>query len=129
MDNVELVKQGYRNFSTGNIEAVLANFHPEIVWEESTGFPYISGDGISHGPQEILKNIFTPLPEHIDSFHIDIKELFGCKDKVVMMGHYTGTWIATGKKFRVNASHIWTINDGKITHMFQAADTAEMIGA
>lgn len=128
MSNIELVKQGYLNFSTGDIKAVLANFHSEIVWEESTGLPYIKGDGIFRGHQEIVENIFTPLPEYIDSFHIDIKEIFESGDKVVMMGHYTGAWKATGKKFRANATHIWTVKDGKITHMFQVADTAEMIG-
>lgn len=68
MNNVEILKQGYQNFSTGNIDAVLAIYHPYIVWEE-----------------------------------------------------------ATGKKFRANAIHVWTLDNGKITHFFQASDTAEII--
>jgi hypothetical protein len=30
MNNVELIKQGYQNFAEGNVEAVLAVWHPEI---------------------------------------------------------------------------------------------------
>ena len=29
MSNVELLKQAYQNFAEGNIEAVVAIFHPE----------------------------------------------------------------------------------------------------
>jgi len=46
MNNVELIKQGYQNFAEGNVEAVLAVWHPEIEWNECKGFPYISGDGL-----------------------------------------------------------------------------------
>ena len=45
--------------------------------------------------------------------------LFGSSDRVVMMGHYTGTWKETGKKFRANATHVWKLKDGKATHFFK----------
>ena len=56
MNNVELVKQGYQNFAEGKVEEVLATFHPEIVWDECTGFPYVSGDGISIGPNAVIRD-------------------------------------------------------------------------
>jgi uncharacterized protein len=126
MDNVELMKQGYQNFAEGKVEAVLANFHPEIVWDECTSFPYVSGDGIYIGAQAIVEGVFTQLPQYIDNFQVDVRELFGCGDKVVMVGYYTGTWKATGKTFKANATHTWTLKDGKVTLFFQAVDTAEI---
>ena len=127
MDNVELVKQGYQYFAEGNVEAVLALFHPEIEWNECTGFPYIPGDGRYIGPQSVAENVLAQIPLHYDGFNIDIEELFGSGDKVVMTGYYTGTWKATGKKFKANATHVWTVRDGKATNFFQAADTAEIV--
>ena len=127
MDNVELLKQGYQLFSEGNIEAVLALFHPEIEWDECQGFPYIAGDGVFIGPSAIANNVFAKIPENIDGFHIDVQELFGSGDKVVMMGHYQGVYKETGKEFSANAAHVWTIKEGKATHFFQAVDTAEII--
>jgi hypothetical protein len=44
-----------------------------------------------------------------------------------MVGHYTGIWKATGRKFKANATHTWTFKNGKATHFFQAVDTAEII--
>jgi len=127
MNNLELVKQGYQNFAEGNIEAVLAVFHPELQWNECKGFPYISGDGLFIGPNAVVQNVFAKIPEYIDGFQIDIQELFGNGDKVVMVGHYKGVWKATGKEFKANATHVWTLKDGKATHFFQAVDTAEII--
>ena len=127
MNNVDLVKQGYQNFAEGNVEAVLALFHPEIEWDECTGFPYITGDGISIGPNAVVQDVFTKIPQYFDNFQVEIRELFGSGDKVMMVGYYTGTWKETGKAFKANATHEWTLKDGRATHFFQAVDTAEII--
>ena len=127
MNNVELVKQGYQDFAEGNVEAVLALFHPEIEWNECKGFPFVSGDGLFIGPNAIVQNVFAQIPENYEGFNIDIQELFGSGDKVVMVGHYKGVWKATGKEFKANATHVWTVKDEKATHFFQAVDTAEIV--
>lgn len=127
MSNLELIQQGYKNFAEGNVEAVLANFDPKIEWHESTGFPYVKGDGISVGPEAVVQDVFAKIPAYFEGFNINIQELFESGDKVVMVGYYTGVWKPTGKEFKANAAHIWTIKDGKSTHMFQVADTATII--
>jgi ketosteroid isomerase-like protein len=127
MNNVELVKQGYQLFAEGKIEEVLALWHPDFVWDECTGFPYITDDGIYVGPNAVVQNVFAQMPEHFEGFQVEITELFGCGDKVVMVGYYKGVWKATGKEFKANATHTWTVKDGKATHFFQAVDTAEII--
>lgn len=127
MDNVELVKQGYQYFAEGNVEAVLELFHPEMEWNECKGFPYISGDGLFIGPNAVVQNVFAKIPENMDGFQVDIQELFGSGDRVVMVGHYKGVWKATGKEFKANATHVWTVKDEKATHFFQAVDTAEIV--
>ena len=127
MDNVELVKQGYQYFAEGNVEAVLELFHPEMEWNECKGFPYISGDGLFVGPNAVLQNVFAKIPENIEGFQVDVQELFGSGDKVVMVGHYKGVWKTTGKEFKANATHVWTLKEEKAIHFFQPVDTAEII--
>ena len=127
MDNVELVKQGYQYFAEGNVEAVLELFHPEMEWNECQGFPYVYGDGLFIGPNAVVQNVFAKIPENMDGFQIDVQELFGSGDKVVMVGYYKGVYKATGKEFKANATHVWTLKDEKATHFFQAVDTAEIV--
>jgi ketosteroid isomerase-like protein len=124
MTNVELVKQAYYNMANGNAPAALALFDPEIEWLECQGMPFVKGDGIFKGPEEVVKNVFMNLPVVYDGFNIAIREIFGVDDKVVMTGYYQGTNKATGNPFKANATHVWTVKNEKMVHFFQAVDTA-----
>jgi len=124
MTNVDVVKQAYSNFETGNVPAVLALFDPQIEWRECKGMPFVKDDGIYIGTEAIVTNVFMNLPVYFDGFNIAVSEIFGADDKVVMVGYYQGTNKATGNPFKANATHVWTIKDGKMTHFFQAVDTA-----
>lgn len=127
MTNQEIIKQGYSHFSTGNVEAVLALFDSAIEWNECKGMPFVKGDGISIGPEAIVTDVFMNLPVFFDGFNVAINELFAADDKVVMEGYYQGTNKATGNPFKANATHIWTLKNGKVTRFFQAVDTATII--
>ena len=124
MTNVDLVKEAYSHFATGNVPAVLAMFDPAIEWHECKGMPFVKGDGVFTGPEAIVTNVFMNLPVYFDGFNIAANEIFGTDDKVVMTGYYQGTNRATGHPFKANATHVWTIKNGKLAHFFQAVDTA-----
>jgi len=124
MTNVELVKEAYSHFATGNVPAVLAMFDTAIEWHECKGMPFVKGDGIYTGPEAIVTNVFMNLPVYFDGFNIAVSEVFGVDDKVVMVGYYQGTNKATGNAFKANATHVWTVKDGKLVRFFQAVDTA-----
>ena len=127
MTNVELVKQGYSDFSTGNLEAVLAIWDPAIEWHECKGMPFVKGDGIFMGQEAVVTNVIMNLPVYFDGFNIEVKQIFGADDKVVMVGYYCGTNKATGNPFKANATHVWTVKNGKMTHLFQAVDTVTIV--
>ena len=74
-----------------------------------------------------VEGIFALIPVQYDSFNIEVDDFVDGGDKIVMVGHYTGIYKATGKKFKANATHTWTIKNGKIVKLFQAVDTAEII--
>ena len=127
MTNVEIVTQGYSDFATVNVEAVLAIWDPEIEWHESKGMPFVNGDGIYKGHEAVVANVLMQLPVYFDGFNIEVTEIFGADDKVVMVGYYRGTNKATGNPFEANATQVWTVKNGKMTHFFQAADTVTII--
>ena len=124
MTNVDLIKRAYSNFAAGNVEGVLALFDPAIEWHECKGMPFVKGDGVFIGPDAVVTNVFMNLPISFDGFNIAVNEIFGADDKVAMKGYYQGTNKATGNYFKANATHVWTVKNGKLTHFFQAVDTA-----
>ena len=128
MTNTDIVKLAYSNVATGNMPGVLAVFDPAIEWYECKGMPFVKGDGIFIGPDAVVSNVFMNLPVFFDGFNIAVTEIFGADDKVVMVGYYEGTNKATGKPFKANATHVWTVKNGKLVRFFQAVDTAAIIG-
>ncbi len=127
MSNLEIMKEGYANFAKGNVEAVLASWDKDIVWEECTGMPMVEGEGKFVGVNDVLENVLAKIPGYIDDFNIEIREFVDGGDKIVMVGYYNGTYKPTGKKFHAQATHTWTIKDGKPVHFFQAVDTASIV--
>ncbi|MCY1722608.1 nuclear transport factor 2 family protein [Prolixibacteraceae bacterium Z1-6] len=127
MSNLETLKKGYQFFAEGNLEEVIKMWNDDIVWEQCVGFPFVEGNGKFVGPQSIVENIFSHLPEYYDDFNIEINDFVDAGDKIVMVGHYTGVYRPTGKKFKANATHTWTFRDGKTASFFQAVDTAAII--
>ncbi len=127
MDNVALIKQAYENFAQGNIPGVLAVWDENIKWMGAKSFPIFEGDGVVTGAQNVVQEVLAKIPELYDVFNIDVQNIFGSGNKVVMEGFYTGVWKATGKSFKANAVHIWDLNEGKATRFFQAVDTAEIM--
>lgn len=127
MKNIDLAKTGYEKFAEGDIEGVLAMFDHKMEWHECNGFPFIEGDGVFKGPEAVAKGVFSKIPEHYDDFNIEIEELIECGDRVIMAGYYRGTWKATGKKFKANAVHVWSVKNEKLTRFFQAVDTATIV--
>jgi ketosteroid isomerase-like protein len=124
MNNLELVKQAYASFAAGDVKAVLAVWDPEIEWHECKGMPFVNDDGIYKGHEAVMSNVLMQLPVHFDGFNIEVKEIFGSGNKVTMAGYYLGTNKATGNTFKANATHVWTVEGGKMTQFFQAVDTA-----
>jgi len=127
MTNVDLVKQAYSSFATGNVKAVLDVFDPAIEWHECKGMPFVKDNGIYKGHEAIVTNVFMNLPVYFDGFNIAVNQIFGADDKVVMVGYYQGTNKATGNPFKANATHVWTVKNGKLIHFFQAVDTVTIV--
>ena len=127
MTNVDIVKLAYSNFATGNVPGVLDLFDPAIEWLECKGMPFVKGDGVYKGQEAVVTNVFMNLPVYFDGFNIAVTEIFGTDNKVVMVGYYQGTNKATGNQFKANATHVWTIKNGKLAHFFQAVDTVTII--
>lgn len=127
MSNLETLKKGYQLFAEGKIDEVLAMWDKDIVWKECTGFPFVEGDGTYVGQKAIAEEVFSNLPRYYDNFKIEIDDFVEGKEKIVMVGHYSGVWKASGKPFKANATHTWTFKDGKPASFFQAVDTAEIM--
>jgi ketosteroid isomerase-like protein len=120
-DNVTLIKRLYEAFGRGDIPAVLDFFDPTVEWIAADNSP-LADRSPYHGVQEVREHVFRRVVADFD-VTIEVDELFEAGEKVVMLGFYHGVRKATGKRFRAQAAHIWTIAAGKVVKFQQYTDT------
>lgn len=127
MENLEILKEGYAKFARGDVEGAVANWAPDIEWNECKSFPFVKNDGKFVGVQAVIEGVLAQIPVYYDDFAIEIADFVDGGDKIVMVGYYTGVWKATGKKFKANTTHTWYMENGKAVRFIQATDTAEIM--
>ncbi|MEU0882491.1 nuclear transport factor 2 family protein [Lentzea sp. NPDC005914] len=92
---------------------------PDIVWDITPGFP---GGGVYHGFDSVVNDFFGPLFGRFEAFYPVGEEFHADGDHVIALGHYQGE-TKTGEEFQVRFIHLWTVRDGKLAHLRQAADS------
>jgi ketosteroid isomerase-like protein len=120
MSSLESVRGVYDAFAKGDVPAVLGFLSADIEWTEAEGFPY---GGTYTGPDAVLAGVFMRLGTEWDGFAVVPEEFIDGGDRVVALGEYTGTYKATGKSFRANFAHVWTLREGKAVRFVQYVDT------
>lgn len=130
-ENVAVVRAIYDAFAVGDVPGVLGGMAAEIVWNEANNFPYADGNPYV-GPMAVAEGVFARCGSEWDGFAAVPDELIDGGDTVVAVGHYLGTYKATGKTQRTQFAHVWRIANGKATAFQQYADTlhvAQVIAA
>jgi uncharacterized protein len=127
MSNVDIVRRSYDAFSRHDMDGVMGDMHPEIVWDQAQGLPH---GGTYRGLGEVKRNIFDPLDEQWwDEFSADPDEFLDAGRNVVVVGRYRGTAKGTSKQLDVPFVHIWTVEGNKAIRFRQYLDTAGWVSA
>jgi hypothetical protein len=127
MSNVDIVKRSYDAFSRKDMDGVMGDMHPEIVWHQAQGLPH---GGTYRGLEEVKRNIFDPLDEEWwNDFTADPDEFLDAGSNVVVVGRYRGVSKATGQQLDVPFVHIWSMSGDQAIRFRQYLDTAGWVAA
>ncbi len=118
--NADAIASLYAAFAKGDVPTVLGAMAPDIRWTEADGFPYA---GTYVGPDAVLAGVFMRLATEWDGYAAVPDEIFDNGETVIVLGHYSGTYKATGKYFKAKMVHVWRFRDGKIAAFQQHTDT------
>jgi len=120
--NIEIIRNIYGAFETGDMAAFSAALAPDIVWNEAENYPYADRNPYV-GAQAIMEGVFARTAQDFDGFAVSMTDLIDGGDRVVALGRYTGTSRTTGAPLDVQAAHVWTLADGKVVQFQQHIDT------
>lgn len=124
MTAIETIQELYRAMRAGDDAAFFAISAPDLVWQQSAGFP---GGSTWHGPASVIENVFRANAKRWAGFAFTEDEMLASGDnRVVVLGHYSGTAPATGKAMRVAVAHVYDLHEGKVQRFRMYADTHPM---
>jgi ketosteroid isomerase-like protein len=92
----------------------------DLIWDVTPGFPH---GGVYHGWEEVGRDFFGSIMPSYDSFYAGAEQFYADDDNhVFVFGHYHA--VPKGEQeVQVRFIHLWTIRDGKLARMQQAADS------
>ena len=128
MSSVAIVRRSYEAFARRDMDAVIGDMHPDIVWEQAQGLPH---GGTYRGLAAVRVAIFEPLDrDWWDSFSAAPEEYIDAGgESVVVLGRYHGVAKGTGRQLDVPFAHVWTFQGGKAVRFRQFLDTAGWVKA
>ena len=118
-ENVDLVTGGYDDFNSGNIDGVIARYHPEIEWVEPGGGN--APAGTFHGRDSVANDVFASVPENFDEFTCTAEEASDQGDTVVVKVRFRGK-NKSGAELDAPAEHVAEVRDGQITRFENKVD-------
>ena len=110
-ENVEVVRAGYDDFNSGNIDGVLARYDADIEWVEPGGGNAPSGT--FHGRDSVGDDIFGNVPENFDEFSAEPEDFRDEGDTVVVTGRFKGK-AKSGADLDASFEHVYELRDGKV---------------
>jgi uncharacterized protein len=123
-ENVQIVQGVYEAFGRGDVPTVLGRMDQGIEWNEAENFIYADRNPYV-GPQAVLEGVFMRLGSEWEGFAVTPEEWLDAGDRIVVLGTYSGTHKATGRRVRAQFAHIWSVRDGKVVRFQQYTDTKQ----
>jgi ketosteroid isomerase-like protein len=122
--NVEIVRRGFEALNSGDIEAGLAHFHPDIEfrtvdWVDAE--VYVGHDGV--------RRLYTSLSEMFDEYRVEPREVIDLGDHVVVPVRQTGRGQGSGIEVDVEFCMLYTFEGDQITRIDNFRETAEALKA
>ena len=121
-ENAAVVQSVYDAFGRGDVETIFGLVHPEVDTYQSSRLPWGGSYSGYEGFGEFLAKLTGAVESRVDTErYIDDEE-----DHVVAVGRTRGRVLATGNRFDVPETHVWTMRDGKVVRFESYSDTKIM---
>lgn len=125
-ENVDVVRRGYAHFvATGDLDPEVVA--PDLLWDMSNfrGWPeQQTYEGIE-GARTFLRD----WGEAWEDWEVEVDAFHDAGDKVVAIVHQRGRSKGTGLQVEMHFGQVWTVRDGRQTHMEMYAEPAEALEA
>ena len=123
---LDVVRTMYTAMGDRDEDLLRRTLHPEVEWNQCAGFP---GGARRRGVDDVLNGVFAGNRALWHDFAAPVHEFVAAGERVVALGHYSGTHSETGKAMRADFAHVYRVEGDRIVRFDQVCDTAPMVEA
>ena len=125
--NIDLVRDAYGAFGSGDLPRLLGLLTPDVVWEfpASQAIPWA---GTFTGVADVPR-FFASLMEHSQPEAFEPLHFVASDDRVVALGRERFLVKSTGRTWACEWAHAFVVRDGKIAAFREYTDTAAVAAA
>ena len=122
-ENVQVLRDAYDAFASGDIPAVMAAFDESIEWHAPESVPF----GGTYRGHDGVGEFFGQLPRYWSDLSVRPEEFIDGGETVVVLVRIAGTGAAAA--IDDTAVHLWRMRDGKAVSFTEFGDTAQTLAA
>jgi ketosteroid isomerase-like protein len=123
--NVDIVRRGFAALNSGDVDAVIAQMDPSVVWFPTPDFldvgPFRGHDGV--------RDLINLIVGAFDEYVLEPEELIDGGDTVVVPVHQTGRGKGSGLAVDARYILVFTMRDGRTTRVDSYYDRGEALAA
>ena len=117
-ENVEVVRRVYEAVASGDTEAVLAAYDPDIEWQFARSpFRSLFKRDTYHGHEGLRSFIRERYADAWETIEDDLEELIDADEYVVSVVTTRGRGRASGVEVEIKHAGLWTLREGKIVRV------------
>jgi uncharacterized protein len=126
-ENIRVVQTAYQNFGSGNMDALVNSFSPDVEWRMARmeNVPFAR----TRRGREEVRDFFTNLGQAQEVLSFEPREYIAQGDRVVVLGHYSWRVRSTGRPFESDWAMVFTVRNGQIVAFQEFTDTAAVAAA
>lgn len=128
--DMEFVGGLFASFAEGGSELTFEYFDPDFVWNTAHNGWHFKGSPFQ-GIQATWDRVFSVgIGRDLDvaTYRVEPYEIIDAgPDTVIVLAHYCGNSVRSGKPHRIQVAHLWTLKNGRIKQFKQYTDTYHMM--
>ena len=108
-EGVETVRQGYEAFNRGDVEWMIAQLDPEIVWEDAAEVP---GSSSYRGIREV-RGYLESFAQQWEEIHFEPEGILDAGQQVVALIRMVARGRASGAQVDACLAHLFELPEGR----------------
>jgi ketosteroid isomerase-like protein len=108
-ENVETVRQGYEAFNRGDVEWMIAQLDPEIVWEDAAEVP---GSRSFRGTREV-RAYLESFAHQWEDIRFEPEGILDAGEQVVALVRMVARGRASGAQVDARLAHVYKLRTGR----------------